>query len=147
MAGVTKSPAARGPRSHFHRRVEIDLTPALMRRHSAVTRQRNRQSIFAQSANVQLHGTLDAAQRRVERLARRNAPGQVGYRSPPVTVRVLADVHQVPALPHGLSHSRTACRETDARFSRTTEALRPKLRVARPAPRQGAATSVMLPQP
>ena len=88
--------------SDFDARVKVDLTLRPAGNHRAVSRAGRPNAIGLHTAKMELNGSLDASEGRIDRLACGHAPRQVWNRGTPVTTRILVDSNEIPDLSHHL---------------------------------------------
>ena len=117
---------------HFHRRVEVNLSCPTSRPHRAMAWSRNRKTVFAQSAYVKFNRSFDPPQHRVNRFARRAAPGQVRNGSAPIAAWIPVDADEILDPFHDFGTFNPACRFTDPSVPFGISSPRFPLTVTRP---------------
>jgi hypothetical protein len=75
----------------LHGRVKVDLAPLPSGSDSAQTRPGNGKTVVPKAADVDFYRALDSAQGTIDRLARRNASGQIRNRRPPIAAGISID--------------------------------------------------------
>lgn len=104
---------------NFNGGVKVERAPLATRPHGALARTGNPESVFAQTAHMDLDGALDSAKCCVDRLAGRDTPGKIRHRRSPVAAGVAVDPNKILNSPHDFVPFRPGRRFTDALHATT----------------------------
>ena len=112
--------------------IEIDLARVPSRRDGAMTRSWHGEPVFAKPPYVKLDGSFDPAERGVDGLARRDAPGQIRNRCSPIAAGITIDSYEILQRLHDFATFKPACRFTDANVPLGMSSPKLPLTVTRP---------------
>ena len=97
-----------------------------------MTRSWNGEPVFTKPPHVKFDGPFDPAEGGVDGFARRDAPGQIRNRCPPIAVGITIDLYKIVHRLHDFATFNPACRFTEANVPLGMSSPRLPLTVTRP---------------